>query len=85
MLNSSYDVDGSAKACAIVETASNANANSEISSAAVDSSEDRRALITSSADRSQYGAPGETKTTYMYVCMTMYCDVIKNPNKLISS
>ena len=52
MLNSSYD-DGSAKACAIVETAS--NANNEISAA---DSEDRRALITSSADR----RPGEMET-----------------------
>ena len=67
LLNSSYD-DGSAKACAIVETASNANANNEIS--AVDS-EDRRALITSSADRSQYGAPGETETWILGVSIIL--------------
>ena len=53
LLNSSYDDSSSAKACAIVETASN---NNEIS---VDDTENNHALITSSVDRSEYGAPGE--------------------------
>ena len=53
LLNSSYDDSSSAKACAIVETASN---NNEIS---VVDNENNHALITSSVDRSEYGAPGE--------------------------
>ena len=53
LLNSSYDDSSSAKACAIVETASN---NNEMS---IVDTENNHALITSSVDRSEYGAPGE--------------------------
>ena len=50
LINSSYD--DTAKACAIVETAS----SNEIS---VIDNEDNHAFISSSVDRSEYGAPGE--------------------------